>query len=171
MIAPTAMGGVLGAVWFVLFLAAHVTLFHIADIRQRFRWIVRLLSAAGAGHVASATIVFVSTAEPAWPLIVIVGLIVLACCWVLYMPFYYVVTNSMSVQTLLELDAAGGCLPRGRLEARFASPAMLGDRLRTMSQYGNLTRAGDRFQVTSKGVRTAHAFSAVRQLWRLGTGG
>ena len=96
----------------------------------------------------------------------------MAGAFVLYMPFYYTITTSLSVQTVIAVEQA----PRGRLAVdELASPStyerIVQGRLDSMVVAGNLTRDGDRYRATPKGRRVTRFFAALKSLWRLGPGG
>jgi hypothetical protein len=168
---PTAIGVFVGVGWFLIFLSAQVAAFHLADIRQRFRAIVTLLTATMVGALLTTTVGhigwFGTSVLPAFS-----SVVTIACLWVLYMPFYYVIATSLSVRTLLMLvSVEEATLPLEQLEARFASATMLQERLATMTTYRNVAAHGAVFTATSKGRATAAVFGGLKRLWELGLGG
>jgi len=169
---PTLVGVFVGVGWFLVFLSAQVAAFHVLDIRERFRAIVALLTATMVGALLTTT----TLAHIGWlggsVLPALSSVVTMACLWVLYMPFYYVIATSLSVRTLLVLASVEeATLPLEQLEARFASTAMLQERLATMRTYRNVTAQGSAFTLTPKGRTTAAVFGGLKRLWELGPGG
>ena len=102
----------------------------------------------------------------------VMGWIAMVSLFVLYMPFYYVVVASISVQTVIVIArSAGHGVPLAELEDRFASESILTHRLASMVQSGMLRAEGDAFRLTVIGRSVAQAFAAIKELWRLGPGG
>ena len=90
----------------------------------------------------------------------------------LYLPFYYSVAASLSLQTLILLSKQPtGALPAAILRKRFASRHLISERLATMSSNGFLDEREDGYSLTDKGRRTAKVFLLFKTLWRLGAGG
>lgn len=169
---PTLVGVFVGVGWFLVFLSAQVAAFHVLDIRERFRAIVALLTATMVGAVLTTTTLAHIDRLGGSVLPALSGVVTMACLWVLYMPFYYVIATSLSVRTLLMLASVEeATLPIEQLEARFASAAMLQERLATMTTYRNVAAHGAVFTATSKGKATAAVFGVLKRLWELGPGG
>lgn len=99
------------------------------------------------------------------------GCLTFLCLYVLYMPFYFVVMTSLSVESLIMLDKAGGSLRISRLQDRFTSEAFAADRFATMDRNGMLRQTPDGYVVTKKGRQTIRPFLFIKSLWRLGAGG
>jgi hypothetical protein len=95
----------------------------------------------------------------------------LLCLYVLYMPFYFVIMTSLSVETLIMLQRSGGALRVAQLQDRFASEAFAADRFATMSRNGLLRLTTNGHAVTEKGRQTTRPFLVLKSLWRLGPGG
>jgi hypothetical protein len=102
---------------------------------------------------------------------ILAGSLVMASLFVLYMPFYYTVATSLSVQSLIMIDRAGGVMPLRRLTDTFVSDAILHVRLDSMARNGYVIRQGDTYCVTSKGMHIAKLFSTIKRIWALGPGG
>jgi hypothetical protein len=169
---PTLFGGFVGVTWFLIFLSVQVAVFQLLVIRERFRAIVAIFSGTIVGAVFTTTML----AHIGWlgssVLPALSSVVTMACLWVLYMPFYYVIATSLSVRTLLLLASVEeATLPLEQLEARFASAAMLQERLATMTTYRNVAAHGAVFTATSKGRATAALFGGLKRLWDLGPGG
>jgi len=67
------------------------------------------------------------------------GWLVMACLFVLLMPFLFVVFTSLSIQSCVLAYREGGRIPLADLRARFASVETVERRLKTMVQGGCLT--------------------------------
>ena len=90
----------------------------------------------------------------------------------LYLPFYYSVAASLSLQTLILLSKqANGSLPVTALQHRLASRQLVAQRLATMGANRFLIERGRTYYLTDKGRRTARIFLFFKTLWRLGAGG
>jgi hypothetical protein len=165
-ISPTLIAMSFAAVWFLVFLSTHVAVFHLRRVTNRFSVTVGLLAAAMAGCIVS----MAAAGMVSW-LSVINALTAMACFWVLYVPFYYVVANSTSVRILIAVEDVGGASDVKSVEARFASLEMLQNRLDTMAVYGHLVNHGSTFRLTAKGRAIARFFIVLKRLWRLGPGG
>lgn len=169
---PTLIGVFVGASWFLIFLSVQVAVFQLFVVRERFRAIVALFF----GTVVGAVLTTMMLAHIGWlgdsVLPALSSVVIMACLWVLYMPFYYVIATSLSVRTLLVLASAEeAALALTELEARFASAAMLQERLSTMRTYRNVAAEGTGFTLTAKGRTTAAVFGGLKRLWELGPGG
>lgn len=164
-------GIVSGTFWFAVFLVAHVWLFHARPVSNRFKAIIRIFAGAVIGH--GLTMLFAAEAfgSRGW-MSLLSGLVVMACLFVLYMPFFFTIGTSLSVQTMIRIDRAAGCtVPVTELREAFASKRLLVGRLETMVANGYLVRDGDRYQVSLKGQVIAKVFAALKGAWRLGKGG
>jgi len=163
--------------WFIVFVGAQVVLLRVCAIRSRARAICRLFGLVLAGEGISSVVLWSLGAERSMPLgaamtPVLMGWIAMLSLFVLYMPFYYVVVASISVQTVIVIArSAGHGVPLAELEDRFASESILTHRLASMVQSGVLRAEGDAFRLTAKGRSVARAFAAIKELWRLGPGG
>ena len=155
-----------GAVWFAIFLVTHIAFFHWRNIDNCFSLIARVFLGCIAGHALT------SFAAGGGVPPFVYGLVVMACLFILYMPFYYITVASLSIQTLILLrDAAGQSLRITELRQHFASDAIVEGRLKTMVSNGYLTEVQDRYWVTAKGRFVARSFAALKEFWRLGPGG
>src|SRR5881628_150904 len=98
------IGSLAGGIWFLLFVAAHVGTFATRPVKNRSGVILLLFGLALLGALLSAVFVpatvipgLVPTSHRA--MAPLAALLVMACCFVLYMPFYYTIATSLSVQT------------------------------------------------------------------------
>jgi hypothetical protein len=165
----------MGAAGFTLFVLLHWTLFHWRLLQATFKnlavlWALCLIIAWIGGGLCGGLLPPELSGQPLVRAATI--LLVFACCFVLYMPFYYTVATSLSVQTMILVDEAGPAgLPLSYLESLFASKNVLSARLGIMVNNGYLVQVGDRFQVTAKGATISRVFGGLKGLWRLGAGG
>jgi hypothetical protein len=171
------LGLVSGAGWFATFLIAHLGVFHFLRLQNRFKCIARLFVAASLGHLATIVVLqqFASVLGDAFggpALSFCAGLMTMLCLFVIYMPFYFTIAASLSVQSMILIDRSPGrTLPVADLHARFASRKLLAQRLATMVANGYLVPAEDGFRLTFKGRFVGRAFQSIKRLWRLGAGG
>lgn len=100
------------------------------------------------------------------------GVLVYISLFALYMPFFYTVTASLSVCTVVLLaKATDNSLPIAILMKKFGSHDLVAKRLLVMAQHGLLSQRGNEYWLTCKGWLVARAFAALKQFWRLGPGG
>jgi hypothetical protein len=168
------LGLVSGACWFALFVFCQVGLFHFTTVGNRSSALLRLFLLSVSGHLVTVTLAAVFGIElplaAAWsgPLSGFAGLVLMACCLVLYLPLYYTFAASQSIQALiLIVRAPGSQRPVEDVIEDATSDGILRQRLDSMVASGNLVRNGDGYRATSKGRRLAAAFDAVQRLWRL----
>jgi hypothetical protein len=100
------------------------------------------------------------------------GLMTMGCLFVLYAPAFYVVTNSLSVQSLILLLNRDGSLTRADLAHRFAGRELLEARLKTLARSGYVVmdEAGG-VRISRRGRCLVAPLLALKSLWRLGSGG
>jgi hypothetical protein len=172
-------GLVSASVWFALFLFGQAFAFHIRPAQMRTRTIMRLFALAMAGHAGSMLLAEAALAGgltafgASLALSLSAGLILLLCLFVLYMPLYYSLNISLSVETLALLTVTTtGRMPMPDVEQRFCSANFLRDRLQTMEANGYLQKAGtDSWKLTGRGMSVARVMSAVKSALDLGPGG
>jgi hypothetical protein len=113
---------------------------------------------------SAATVAFASS--------VLGAVLLYSSLFVLYMPFYYVVVASLSVQTLvLAGRQPGRAMSLRALEEKFASSQLVEQRLRTMAE-NKLSRATQEgYALTARGRLVARAFDFLKGFWKLGPGG
>jgi hypothetical protein len=166
-------GIVSGASWFLVFLVIHILWLHWARVERCFDLIMKTFTGCLVGHLG--TIVALNWGLRSIDQLIVrmcYGSLVMGCLFIVYMPFYYTIVTSLSVQTLICLDeAAGGSLRISALQQRFASAAIVAGRLKTMVDSGYLTEEAGRYRVTSKGHGIAHFFAYLKEIWKLGPGG
>lgn len=168
-----------GMIWFFFFMIAHVAAFRVKPNQDRSKTILRVLVLAFLGHCVSILSIrffrddWLVWASSSVMLSVIAGCLVIACLFVLYMPFYYTVDTSLSVETLAMLSFKGaGSLPVSEVKARFTSDKFLLDRLETMCRNGHLLRTEDgTYILLARGRRIASLMLKVKELLKLGAGG
>ena len=166
-------GIISGAVWFALFLVVHAALFHRRHVENCFSLIIRVYFVCVAGHAG--TILFVSGRScpvDRAAAIFFYGLLVMGCLFILYMPFFYNIVNSLSLQTLILLtESPTGTLPLTDLQERFAGEPIVRDRMDTMAVNGYLTERDGSYCLTPGGRTTARFFGAAKDFWSMGAGG
>ena len=172
------LGGLLsGSAWFTLFLLGHVLAFHFLRIRDRFKLIARTFATCVLGHLASVGVLhacadWLGDAYRGPAVSFCAGLMAMLCLFVLYMPFYFTIATSLSVQSLILIERSPGrAMPVEVLAEQFASRPLLEQRLETMARNGYLVQHGDGFRPTAKGRLAGRCFQALKRLWRLGAGG
>jgi len=171
------IGSLLGGLWFLLFVAAHIGTFATRPIKNRSAAILLLFGLAILGAVLSATFVPADVIPGVVPtshraMSPLAALLVMACCFVLYMPFYYTIATSLSVQTVIAIDdAPGHQMALAALAAPEVYEKIIAGRLVSMVQASNLVSDGYRYRATPKGQRTARIFGTLKEVWRLGPGG
>jgi hypothetical protein len=169
-------GVILGVVWFGLFVIVQVGLFHARPIENRSRAIAIVFVLALGAQILSAGIgiglMFGVPPLSAFFVTVLSGVLVMAGLFVIYMPLYYTISASLSVQALITIERAGA----GGLTLETLAPVsyleeLVRLRLESMAASGNLLHEGEVFRLTPKGRGIAWAFQALKRLWRLGPGG
>lgn len=170
-------GIAVGLVWFAAFLMTHVGLFHCIEIRGRSKVIAAVFAAAVVGSLASTAGIsrydrHLDGAGGGLLVMITSAMLVMFSLFILYMPFFYAITNSLSVRTLITiLRAPGSEISLDRLKAEFASRELVQKRLDAMVLSGLLSRDGSEYRLTKKGRRIARTFNPIKALWRLGPGG
>jgi hypothetical protein len=119
------------------------------------------LTAVGLALVSTASIV----------LTLAIGGLTYVCLFVLYAPFFYTMTTSLSVQTLVMLLRNRGELTEAELYRHFASYALAHGRLAVLHRSGYIEIKEGRYRATIRGRLIARVFSTIKVLWKLGQGG
>ena len=101
----------------------------------------------------------------------VIGLFIMACAFVLYVPFVFVVSSSLSVDTLVILDRFGGTSQRDALYRLFVSPEAVHRRLEMMRMNGLVVSNNGRYVLATKAIYTASFFTKMKHLWKLWPGG
>jgi hypothetical protein len=102
----------------------------------------------------------------------LLGILIYACLYVLYMPFYYTISHSLSVRTLRRLSQAdSNTFNLDAIKEPFTSKDFVTQRLDGMSKNGFLICEKKEYKLRLKGKIIAYFFLAVKKLWRLGAGG
>ena len=162
-----------GGLWFALFLAVHILIFHLRHVENCFSAIMRLYLLCLAGHAGTILWLY-GESDATGPALAsfLYGLVVAGCLFILYMPFYYNVVNSLSIQTLILLsEARNGSLPVPELQERFAGLSIVEGRLNTMAVNGYLTENQGTYCLTHRGRVMARLFGALKDFWKMGPGG
>jgi len=161
----------LGLLWFLLFLASHIALFHGLVLQHHFRAISILLMVATVGTCVSVWLIADVTAwNVSTTMSAMVAIVVLLSLFILYMPFYYSISASLSIQTMIAIHRDGDADIR-ELENRCASESVVSKRLQIMAANGYLIPDGMEYRLTRKGILVARFFRQLKALWQLGPGG
>lgn len=154
-----------GAGWVAFAVAAHFAVFHLVQVERRARTLLCLWGAALLGYLWTGLVLELDR----WR--IVYGAVTLGCAFILYMPFYYTLAASLSVQMLIDIGGEPGGLSQEELSGRYPADEILEDRLETLVASGYLVRQEARFALTAKAGLITRPFSLVKALWRLGPGG
>jgi hypothetical protein len=167
---PVAFTLLMVAAWFFVFVCAHVLGFRYG--RRSAQWLVgSYLSCCAAMLVSVIAVSLARGGSDVLVLSLIIAALSSACLFVLYAPAVYTVLTSLSVATLVLLLRHGGRVPERSLYARFATQAILRQRLSVLVNSGYLVEDPRGFRLTSRGRALALSFSGIKELWGLGPGG
>jgi hypothetical protein len=171
------IGALVGALWFGAFVVLHVAVSTKRPVTARSRLLLRLFTPACAGTLLSAAVVPLDIIPGIAPtshraVALLAALVVIASGFVLYAPLYYTIVSSISVQTLIAIDAASN--RRVRLDVLASLNVydqIVSGRLASMVMSGALVRNGDRYQASRKGLAIVRSFTVLKHLWCLEPGG
>lgn len=167
---PALLGCICGVVWFSVFMAAHVALLFFREGASPSSVLVRVFAATIVFAAATGGILVQPIAGSLF-LAEIYVVLVMACLFILYAPFFFTIYTSLSIESLLIARECGDSVPVNLLYNRFASPRLVSGRLAAMVDNGYLVRGSDRYRATPKGRKIAGLFSAIKNAWQLGPGG
>ena len=159
----TAVGA--GAAWTAAAVVGHFAVFHLARVEHRARTVTLLFMLAAVATLWTCLLLDVDRWRAVY------GMVVVACSFLLYMPFYYTVAASQSVQLMIEVRAAPHGLSREQIRRRYPVQETLIGRLETLTWAGYIVGVDGRFVLTFKGRLVSLPFRAIKKLWRLGPGG
>lgn len=164
---PDALGTALraGAAWTAAAVVAHFMIFHFVRVEHRARTVTLLFTLAAFTTLWTCLLLDVDRWRAVY------GMVVVACSFLLYMPFYYTVAASQSVQHVIEVRAAPHGLSRDEIRGRYPVQETLAGRLETLAWAGYIVGMDGRFALTFKGRLVSRPFRAIKKLWRLGPGG
>src|ERR1017187_2462670 len=95
-------GIISGALWFLIFLAIHVLWFHLVTVERCAKLILNILGWCFVGHLGTVLLLNSGLHPPSQIILrMCYGSLVMGCLFILYMPFYYTIATSLSVQTLI----------------------------------------------------------------------
>jgi hypothetical protein len=156
------------ASWFLMFVCLHI--WSLRSGRDNAQWLVRSYATSfGATLVTTVAMSLWHNQPIVLPLVI--AALASACLFVLYVPAVYTILTSVSVATLVLLLRNGGRMSETSLYDRFATRAIIDQRLSVLVDNGYLIEEGKGFSLSSKGRVLARAFAFVKRLWRLGPGG
>jgi Ca2+/Na+ antiporter len=164
---PDALGTALGAgaAWTAAAVVGHVMIFHFARVEHRARTVTLLFALAAFATLWTCLLLDVDRWRSVY------GMVVVACSFLLYLPFYYTVAASQSLQLVIEVRAAPHGLSREQIQRRYPVQETLAGRLETLAWAGYIVGVDGRFALTFKGRLVSRPFRATKKLWRLGPGG
>ena len=162
------VGALAAGVWFGVFVATQWMIVHWLSFSRRARVLVLDY---GLCFLASVITAWMITGANGRVVSVIFAAMTMSCLFVLYTPLFYVITHSLSVQSIILLRDHDGRLSRERLSETFASRRLLQGRLETLVRSGYVAAGGDAFRLTRRGRQVAALFNTLRSLWNLGPGG
>ena len=151
--------------WVAFAVAGHFVAFHLVRVVHRPRTLVCVWGLALVGFLWTGLVLQVDRWRISY------GGVLLFCAFILYMPFYYTVSNSLSVQMLIRLEAAPDGLSIEELRQGFRMDELVDGRLAILVASDYLVQEGERFALTVKARIVAHCFRFMKLLWRLGPGG
>ena len=165
-------GLIIGLLWFALFLLAHIAVVRLTRQGASARASQVAALAGLIGVIISSWVIPAGPTPAALAGAMLCGVLLYGGLFVFYMPFYYVVMTSLSVRTAVLLGRRpDGALPLAALEERFASRALVAQRLQTMAENGFLRATTRGYTLTTKGKSMAWFFDFFKKLWKLGAGG
>jgi hypothetical protein len=167
---PVLLSLLIVAAWFLVFACVHVLGFRHG--RRNAQWLVgSYISCCAATLLNVLAMSLWRDGGETMALSLLIAAFISACLFVLYTPAVYTVLTSLSVATLMLLLRNGGRMPEGSLYSRFATLAILRQRLSVLVGSGYLVEDALGCRLTPRGRIVARAFAAIKELWRLGPGG
>jgi hypothetical protein len=167
---PVLLSLLIVAAWFLVFVCVHVLGFRYG--RRNAHWLVQsYITCCAATLLSVAAMSLWHDGGETMVLSLLIAALSSACLFVLYTPAVYTVLTSLSVATLILLLRNGGHMPEGSLYSRFATRAILRQRLSVLVGSGYLVEDARGCRLTPRGRVVARAFAAIKELWRLGPGG
>ena len=170
------IGLAVGLGWFAIVFLIHLVVLWttVPSVRPRISQMVFLFGIIGV--LSSVVLLFSylgksSVSNEALMFSALGGILVYGGMLTLYLPFYYSIVASLSLQTIILLQQANATLPIIRLQQRFSSRHFVVQRLATMTRNGFLVERKGEHCLTAKGRRVATTFLFFKRLWRLGAGG
>jgi hypothetical protein len=168
-ISSSIVAALVAGIWFGVFVATQWLILHWFPSSRRARILVVDYGLCFVGSVITACAL---TDAPGQRLLSgIFAAMTMGCLFVLYTPFYYVISNSLSVQSITVIRERQGRLAREDLYEKFAGRPLLQNRLETLARSGYVVRNGTAFGLTRRGRRLLAPFLALKSLWKLGPGG
>jgi Ca2+/Na+ antiporter len=166
-VSPEALGTALlaGAAWTATAVVGHVAVFRLARVEHRARTLVLCFACAAFATLWTCLLLDVDRWRTLY------GMVVVGCAFVLYMPFYYTIAASQSVQLVIAIHAAPEGLSLEEIRQRYPATGVLAGRFETLVWAGYVTETSGRFALTAKGRLVSRPFRAVKWIWRLGPGG
>jgi hypothetical protein len=167
---PVPLTLLIVAAWFLVFVCVHFLGFRYG--RRNVQWLVgSYITCCAATLLSVIAMSLWCDGGETMALSLLIAALSSACLFVLYTPAVYTVLTSLSVATLILLLRNGGHMPEGSLYARFATRAVLRQRLSVLVGSGYLIEDARGVHLTPRGRLVGRTFAAIKELWRLGPGG
>jgi hypothetical protein len=167
---PVPLTLLIVAAWFLVFVCVHFLSFRYG--RRNAQWLVgSYITCCAATLLSVIAMSLWRDGGETMALSLLIAALSSACLFVLYTPAVYTVLTSLSVATLILLLRNGGHMPEGSLYARFATRAVLRQRLSVLVGSGYLIEDARGVHLTPRGRLVGRTFAAIKELWRLGPGG
>ena len=150
----------------MIFLLSKIAIFHSRNVANKSSLILKLYGISLAGCLVSTLMLEKSLLEAFYSLIFIFSL------FILYMPFYYTVSSSVSVQTMVFIKEKGkGKSSTHELKNVFASSDVIRYKLESMANSHMIAYREGYYSLTRKGEMVARFFQFMKKIWRTGPGG
>jgi hypothetical protein len=162
------------ALSFTLFVVGHIAISQLLRQPRLGSLIIRIFVVAVLAHLGIMIAVYAAVPGAGlwiWAAHAGLGCFLMACALVLYVPFVFVVSSSLSIDMLIILIKGDKALPREQLRQMFVSAEAVRYRFELMRGNNLVVRENDRYVLTDKGRRTADIFSRVKYFWKLWPGG
>jgi hypothetical protein len=167
---PVLLSLLIVAAWFLVFVCVHALGFRYG--RRSAQWLIGSFITCCAATLLNVLAMSLWRDEgETMALSLLIAALSSACLFVLYTPAVYTVLTSLSVATLLLLLRNGERTPERSLYARFATDAILRQRLSVLVESGYLVEETRGFHLTARGHAVARIFAFIKEMWRLGPGG
>ncbi|MDP3561069.1 MAG: hypothetical protein Q8R83_02675 [Legionellaceae bacterium] len=166
--------------WFLIFIITHNVAFFVLDNQSRAKIIINTFKLSICALFISIWLYskyshFFNNHE-FYPVFwnYLYGLVISVSFFILYMPFYYTVASSLSIQSMIKIfdnSLAGKNTELDCLREQFTSKELMQDRMSLMIDNGYIYEFENKYYLTTKGKRTAKIFSQIKNIWKLGAGG
>ena len=166
------VGIAVGLAWLAVIVLAHfIVLWTTApSVRPRISQTVFFIGIVGI--LLTLVLLSAEVSKTALAFYALAAMLTYGALLVLYLPFYYSVVASLSLQSLIMLNKQpDDSLPITELRERFASIQLVKKRMATMAANGFVTQHGNAYVLSAKGRFFASTFLWIKTFWKLGPGG